>query len=201
MAWSSIQQQAMKDVLCGWRHLSRGDISIICANLRKPGEIWTIAESAHAKFWDNLVRIGWAEMLYHPIDPELSPVEHRSYRLTTGGLDQLRRFLVHYDLLNMGACTPTVDREENLARTAAPKRLLLRSSGLMVAACIALAAVILGIVGAGAIWSLSLFAYATFVGLLTMVTDLAGFPSKALRGIIAGTGAVTVVSLLFVLGT
>jgi hypothetical protein len=201
MAWSAKQQEAMKNVLCDWRYLSRGDISIICANLRQPGEIWTSAESAHAKFWDNLVRIGWAEMLYHPIDPELAPVEHRSYRLTMGGLDQLPRFLVHYDLLNMGACTPAIDREKNLARTAAPKRLLLRSSGLMIAACIALGAVILGIVGAGAIWSLSLFAYATLVGLLTRVADLAGLPSKALQGIIVGSGAVMVISLLFALGT
>jgi hypothetical protein len=71
----------------------------------------------------------------------------------------------------------------------------------MIAACIALGAVILGIVGAGAIWSLSLFAYATLVGLLTRVADLAGLPSKALQGIIVGSGAVMVISLIFALGT
>lgn len=114
--FTETQHAALKDILVGWGDLSRGDISIICANWRQPGQIETVGGTPHARFWQNLVQVGWAERLYSMIDPETVPFEPLSFRLTDEGHMYLPRFLLFYDLLNMGACTPAVDKETLLAK-------------------------------------------------------------------------------------
>lgn len=110
--WSDQQRAAMKSILLSWHELSRGDISIICANIREPGMVMTVRGTPHAHFWANLVAIGWAEQLYSPIDPEDFAEEPLAYRLLPDARFQLSHFLVFYDLLNMGACTPESDARQ-----------------------------------------------------------------------------------------
>lgn len=112
MGWTSKEESAIRNILLEWHELSLGDISIICASVQPQASIMTVAGSAHSKFWYSLVELQWAEKLYSTVDPWLTPVEILEFRLTDVGQDRLPRFLIFYDLLQMGACTPAaVDTE------------------------------------------------------------------------------------------
>lgn len=105
--WSDQQLAAMRPILLDWGCLSRGDISIVTQCIRNPTAMALTARgSAHGKLWHQLVSIGWAEQLYSPIDPYDHDLETLAFRLLPGGDRPLSHFLVYYDLLNMGACTP-----------------------------------------------------------------------------------------------
>jgi hypothetical protein len=98
---------AIRDVLLGWGDPSRGDVSVICAILReRGGTILTSTGSAQACFWQNMLALGYAEKVYSPIDPANELIETLAFRPTDKGMYNLPHFLIYYDLLNMGACTP-----------------------------------------------------------------------------------------------
>ena len=107
MTWTAAQKEAVKAVLLDWHNLSLGDISVICAMLREPGAIQTIGDTPPARFWSNMVTMHWAEKLYSIIDPESVDHEPLSFALTEEGQANLPYCLIHYDLLNMGAATPS----------------------------------------------------------------------------------------------
>lgn len=110
--WSDHQLTAMRSILLDWGNLSLGDISIVTQCIRNPAAMClTVRGSAHARFWQEIVSIGWAEHLYSPIDPYDHDPEPLAFRLTQGGERPLSHFLVFYDLLNMGACTPAIDTQ------------------------------------------------------------------------------------------
>jgi hypothetical protein len=99
----------MRNILLGWSNLSRGDISIICLAIRNPHPVQTVGGTAQALFWHNVVALGWAEQLYSIIDPADVDFEPLSFALTGEGVYRLARFLVSFDLLNMGVCSPAAD--------------------------------------------------------------------------------------------
>jgi len=110
--WTEWQISAMRSILLNWGSLSRGDIAIVTECIRNPAAMaLTVRGSPHAGLWHELTKIGWAEQLYSPIDPYEHDPEPLSFRLTSGGERPLSHFLVYYDLLNMGACTPTADAQ------------------------------------------------------------------------------------------
>jgi hypothetical protein len=114
--WSDQQLAAMRSILTTWHCLSRGDILIVTQCVREPAAVaLTVRGSAHARLWQEFVRIGWADYLYSPIDPYEHDPEPLAFRLTPGGERPLSHFLVYYDLLNMGACTPAIDRGSRMA--------------------------------------------------------------------------------------
>lgn len=110
--WTERQHAAMRAILLLWHELSRGDIDIICRCVPEPSAtVLTVRGAPHARFWQELVEIGWAEQLYSPIDPHGYDREPLAFRLEPGAERPLSHFLVFYDLLNMGACTPAPDAE------------------------------------------------------------------------------------------
>ena len=110
--WTEQQLAAMRSILLNWGSLSRGDISIVTQCIRNPAAMaLTVRGSPHAGLWGELTNIGWAEQLSSPIDPYDHDPEPLSFRLTPGGERPLSHFLVYYDLLNMGACTPSADMQ------------------------------------------------------------------------------------------
>jgi hypothetical protein len=183
------QHAALKDILVGWSDLSRGDISIICENWRKPGEVWTTGGTPHARFWRNLVYLGWAEPLYSLIDPATVPVEPLSFRLTDEGHHYLPRFLLFYDLLHMGACTPAVDKAAFLKRqgqTAQPaerKEWLPSRRRLIPALAMVLAGLWLTYRGANPLLCFFLLTYSGVAALLLHADIFKGSCGKILRGV------------------
>ena len=110
--WTEQQLAAMRAILFNWCNLSRGDISIVIQCIRNPTAMaLTMRGSPHADLWHELTNIGWAEQLYSPIDPYDHDPEPLSFRLTPGASLPFSYFLVFYDLLNMGACTPSDDTD------------------------------------------------------------------------------------------
>ena len=110
--WTELQLTAMRSILLNWGSLSGGDISVVTECIRNPTAMaLTVRGSAHAGLWQELTNIGWAEQLYSPIDPYDHDLEPLSFRLTPGGERPLSHFLVYYDLLNMGSCTPSADTQ------------------------------------------------------------------------------------------
>ena len=108
--WNDHQLTAMRSILLHWGSLSRGDISIVVECIRNPSAMaLTVRGSGHARLWQELTTIGWADQLYSPIDPYEHDPEPLSFRLAPGAERPLSCFLVYYDLLNMGACTPIGD--------------------------------------------------------------------------------------------
>jgi hypothetical protein len=189
MAWSQQQQDAMKSILANWHKLSRGDISTICVQFRKPGEIMTVDGTPHATFWQNLVKIGWAEGRYTLVDPSEVPYGPLQFRLTYEGIGNLPRFLIAYDLLNMGACTPSSDIHPEHAE----ESLALRVVGLISAGLLSLFSVLLAAFGAGFKQSLAVYALAVVVAVLSCLRYLSGQPRRALLGISVGLLVMTTV--------
>jgi hypothetical protein len=205
-AFTEMQHAAIKDILLGWSDLSRGDISIICANWRTPGQIETMDGTPHARFWRSMVQIGWAEQLYSLIDPETVPFDPVSFRLTDEGHAYLPRFLLFYDLLNMGACTPAKDQEHfqwvlaqrekeqrNKPWIPDPRRLVFALIAI-------LSGLWLAYRGANLYLCFFLVTYSGTVALLMHADIFKGTFGKMLRGV-AGVNAVflsiTVIPLLF----
>jgi hypothetical protein len=189
MALSEQQQAAIRNIRTGWGDLSLGDVSIICAVLREPGDVMTCEGTAHARFWQNLVRLGWAEKLYSPIDPETVPIEMLSFKLNEEGHASLPHFLIFYDLLNMGACAPAARSAVAPAPPPPPtEEPVFRWPRAVAIGAPVLAALIVAMRPGGGPFAFFLFTYSGMVALLTQPARADDAPGRAIRGV-AGVNA------------
>lgn len=106
-SWSKPQLDAARDLLLIWGKLSPGDVSIIQLSLKTPDSFaGTVEGTAHFTFWDNLVRLAWAEpRVPAPDMPEMEP-RPAFFALTPEGRELLPDFMRHYDLREGRAYTP-----------------------------------------------------------------------------------------------
>lgn len=174
--------EAMREILLLWGDLSLGDVSVLCACWRGGGAVGTLAGSSHAEVWRQLCVLGWAELLYSPIDCEEIGIDMRTYRLTDAGDTELPRFLIWYDLLNMGPCTP--HRAAGAVEAAPPTTHgVVRAFGTTLGAGVAFSALLIGLKD-HALAAVVMFGWSVLIGLFGEYAGRSPARSKALAGVL-----------------
>lgn len=187
----------IREILLGWGDLSPGDVSLILQMIKDPpGYVETTSGSSLSSFWTSLMKLDWAEKVRSPLADIPLPVKTLCFRLTDLGIARLSRFLIFYDLVNMGASIAYRPVSTQLPPT---PRMFLRSIGLLIAGLMAFAAILLALLGAGWIVSMFVFSYAVVIAALTRVWRLDGTLQRGLTAVVAVNVVLVVAGVMVVL--
>lgn len=196
MTYTEDQHAAMGEILTGWKYLRYSEIDLLCTAYRTLGEVLTVEGSANASLWHNLVKIGWAEMTYSPIDPADVPFEPLSFRLNDSGRDTLPHFLVFYDLLNMGECTPTSRLWRPEPAPTQPQTLSFRATDIVLACCFSAVGLLFAFLGWDMMFCAFLLTYGAVTALLLGTRKFTGVPERVVRGMAGANAAFLAISAL-----
>jgi hypothetical protein len=99
--WDDNQKAIVRDLLIhGWPSLSWGDRSVILATLAPGSSATTLACTAHAEFWENMIALGWAERADMDLGAPF-PGDIRVFRFNSEGRTIFPAFVDRFDLASV----------------------------------------------------------------------------------------------------